>query len=154
MPILTKAELEAIRKRAEAATGGKTPEWYVDEEYPDTVRDSWSGDLIAQGIPTQADAEFIVYAREDIPKLLEYIDELKAELSRLCPIADLDTITTLKTEIAYRDECIAELKAEIERYENALKEISEYHKWTGDNFEAVRLRNVGCMAKQALEGTE
>ena len=38
-----KLDLQAIRKRAEAATKGKTPEWYTDEDYPDTVRDHGAG---------------------------------------------------------------------------------------------------------------
>lgn len=51
----------------------------------------------------------------DVPKLLVEIDSLRAENSRLCPIGDMDTISTLQTDISYRDEVIAEQKAEIER---------------------------------------
>jgi hypothetical protein len=80
---LNEAELEAIRKRAEAATQGESPEWYVDEDYKDTVRCAWSADLMAQSIPTEADAEFIAHARQDVPKLLAEIERLNAQLSEL-----------------------------------------------------------------------
>jgi hypothetical protein len=70
-------ELDTIRERADAATQGATPEWYMDEDYKGTVRCAWSGDLIAQCIPTEADAEFIAHAREDIPKLLAEVERLK-----------------------------------------------------------------------------
>ena len=75
-----KLDLNAIRKRAEAATKGNTPEWYVDEDYPDTVRDSWSGELIAQSIPTLADAEFIASARTDVVELIAEVERLRQAL--------------------------------------------------------------------------
>lgn len=81
--VLTNEQLEAIRKRAEAATKGATPEWYVDEDYKDTVRCSWSGALIAHSIPTEADAEFIAHAREDVPALLSLVAQQQAEIERL-----------------------------------------------------------------------
>ncbi len=81
--LLTNEQLEAIRKRAEAATKGATPEWYVDEDYKDTVRDAWSGALIAHSIPTEADAEFIAHAREDVPALLSLVAQQQAEIERL-----------------------------------------------------------------------
>lgn len=80
---LANEELAEIRIRAEKATRGATPEWFVDDEYNDTVRCSWSADLIAENIPTEADANFIAHAREDIPKLLaevEYGREKQTEL--------------------------------------------------------------------------
>lgn len=79
--MLTNEQLNAIRERAERATCGQTPEWYVDEEYKDTVRCAWSADLIAQSIPTTADAEFIAHAREDVPMLLAEIERLHSKLS-------------------------------------------------------------------------
>lgn len=83
MERLTNAELEAIRQRAEAATQGATPEWYVDEDYKDTVRCAWSADLIAQSIPTEADATFIANARQDVPKLLAEVIRLRLLAHRL-----------------------------------------------------------------------
>jgi hypothetical protein len=90
-------ELDTIRERADAATQGATPEWYMDEDYKGTVRCAWSGDLIAQCIPTEADAEFIAHAREDIPKLLEEIERLRADKERL--IAELKKADQFSEEL-------------------------------------------------------
>lgn len=81
--MLSTEELQAIKDRCEKATQGATPEWYVDDEYSDTIRCSWSGDLIAQCIPTKGDAEFIANARQDIPMLLAEIERLRSELHRI-----------------------------------------------------------------------
>lgn len=64
-------DLEAIRRRADAAT---PKPWKL------------SGDYVSDGIhvflpPTTADAEFIVHAREDIPKLLAEVDRLTGQLA-------------------------------------------------------------------------
>jgi hypothetical protein len=78
---VTKEQLEAIRKRAEAATAAKISEWYVDDEYSNVVvRDAWDCELIAQGIPKLEDAEFIAHARKDVPALLAEIDRLRGNL--------------------------------------------------------------------------
>jgi hypothetical protein len=94
---LTNEQLAEIRKRAEAATQGAKPEWYVDEDYKDTVRCAWSADLIAQSIPTEADAEFIAHAREDVPKLLVEIERLRADQKRL--IAELKKADIFSEEL-------------------------------------------------------
>lgn len=80
---LTQEKLEAIRKRADAATG---------KEWTDFDGDDWGGvvyeydrltedacEIIAE-CRTTADAEFIAHAREDIPVLLAEVERLQREL--------------------------------------------------------------------------
>lgn len=94
--MITQTELNAIKERAEKATAGSapawhTPKWYVDEEYPDTVRNAWDCELIAQSIPTIADAEFIAHAREDIPRLVAEIEWLREGLTYLTEAHHFDS---------------------------------------------------------------
>ncbi|AZU61014.1 hypothetical protein [Neobacillus mesonae] len=73
--MLTQEDIEAIRKRAEAATRGpwikynKHGKWISNYPYWDYVGE----------INKDADYEFIVKAREDVPKLLAEIERLRAE---------------------------------------------------------------------------
>jgi hypothetical protein len=90
-------DLNAIKKRAEAATEGKTPAWYVDEEHHDTVRDSWTGELIAQSIPTSAAATFIANARQDVPALIAEVERLRTQQARL--IAELEKADKFSDEL-------------------------------------------------------
>ena len=86
---MTQTELVAIRNRANKATAGKTPEWFVDDEYENlVVREAWDCRLIAQGIPSKADAEFIAASREDVPKLLAEIERLKSQFAHISDIAE------------------------------------------------------------------
>jgi hypothetical protein len=90
---MKREELEAIRKRSEAATPGP---WYWDKfnldeddydtEMPylnsekDSIMDFGDGEQFypTEGTPpNEADAEFIAHAREDVPKLLAEIERLK-----------------------------------------------------------------------------
>jgi hypothetical protein len=75
---LNAEELEAIRKRAEAATQGP---WFDSETVyvvSNVSGDSieWDADFIAE-TQEQSDAEFIAHAREDVPKLLAEIERLQ-----------------------------------------------------------------------------
>jgi hypothetical protein len=79
---LNAEEIEAIRKRAEAATPGP---WFDSETVyvvSNVSGDSieWDADFIAE-TQEQSDAEFIAYAREDVPKLLAEIARLQTRLS-------------------------------------------------------------------------
>jgi hypothetical protein len=93
-------ELEAIRKRAEAATEGPWgwAKFALDDDDWDTEM-PWLGNATEavmdfgdceQYYPTQgtppnsADAEFIAHAREDVPKLLAEIERLKEIANILC----------------------------------------------------------------------
>lgn len=83
MTVLTKEELESIRKRAEAATPG--PWFWLDDGrlYSDGA-DKVIGEVIEGKDETwfdlfDANAEFIAHAREDIPKLLAEIERLQQE---------------------------------------------------------------------------
>lgn len=80
----TADRLAEIRARAERATEGpwvQLPPW---ETVPATTPSiiSPNGD-IADRIEAEADAEFIAHAREDVPYLLDEVERLRADLSRL-----------------------------------------------------------------------
>lgn len=75
-------DLDAIRKRADAASGGP---WEVDAPLTATVRSRGTGTPIALcGMADDpgvlADAEFITHAREDVPALLAEITRLRTAL--------------------------------------------------------------------------
>lgn len=65
-------------------------------------------------------AEFIATSRMDIPRLLAHIEAQQAQLSSLCPIGDLDAITSLQTEKEHMAEHIKVQQAEIERLKNTI----------------------------------
>lgn len=78
-------DLKAIRARAAAATAGP---WHWDDEFQE-VRAGKPGAYAAEAIvetdngvygPRRSDAMFIAHSREDIPALLDLIDELQARL--------------------------------------------------------------------------
>ena len=102
---ITDAELSEIRERADKATEGVA-------DYGTEVL-SMRREII----------------RQDVPKLLTEIDRLRAENVRLCPIGDLDTITTLRTEIEYRDDIIADKDGEIDRQDEIISELESMVLW-------------------------
>ena len=74
---LSEKEIEAIRKRAEMDTEGSWAYEILCHEQRRYTVGSFKGDLTVIGdIANEEDAEFIVHAREDIPKLLAEIDRL------------------------------------------------------------------------------
>ncbi|WP_396583057.1 hypothetical protein ACFVP7_06535 [Bacillus sp. SG20033] len=77
--MLTKNQIEVIRKRAEAATKGP---WKVYDDYCDTVG-AFSGESVAR-VQTEgkrlSDMEFIANARQDIPALLDHIAKLQGKI--------------------------------------------------------------------------
>lgn len=83
--MLTNAEIEAIRERAEKATQGR---WYYEVDgdlYSDKTRDRVMYPYMSsESIPyikiSESDATFIAYARQDIPKLLAEIERLREEI--------------------------------------------------------------------------
>ena len=115
-----KPDLEAIEARCSKATPGP---WFVG------VRTGYGGwplfslrDMVG---PTEEETdavrEFIMHAREDVPALLARVRELGAEnaalrkqVGELCPVGDLDTITSLRVEIALLQEQVAALGLEEE----------------------------------------
>ncbi|WP_102271342.1 hypothetical protein [Cytobacillus massiliigabonensis] len=93
MKRLTNEQLNAIRERAESAAEGP---WKVGKRSPNGLENvGCKGLLIAQVCRyddaelNRNTAEFIAHAREDVPKLLEYITELKTEIIRLSEAEDL-----------------------------------------------------------------
>lgn len=78
---LTTEQLEAIRKRAEAATSGP---WRYNAQYgylaPVTPQRQIA--TIANEITRGYDAEFITEAREDIPALLAEVERLRGVINK------------------------------------------------------------------------
>lgn len=76
--MMTREEIEAIRKRAEKATegpwGASLDEWPGNANLRHWVSTHWDGLACAV---SYEDAEFIAHAREDIPKLLVEIERLQ-----------------------------------------------------------------------------
>jgi SMC interacting uncharacterized protein involved in chromosome segregation len=114
LSILTKEELEAMRKRAEAATPGP---WYVDV-FGDEVRSNESDLSVAYDITDEANAEFIAHAREDIPKLLAEIERLNDVIKQLTETTE----SFLEDKHFYMEE-LRKANAEIERYKKSLENI-------------------------------
>lgn len=90
---LTQAELNEIKERAEKATQGP---WGIDfpllvcdqcgNTYEIVQSDVFLAPVVAES-KSEADAEFIAHAREDIPKLLDHIAELEAVINVIREIA-------------------------------------------------------------------
>lgn len=83
MTILTEAELQQIRKRADAATPGP---WFVDHrrENQHMNRLVFANSIQTKGVcetDKPCDAPFIAHARQDIPRLLSHIAAMEAELT-------------------------------------------------------------------------
>ncbi|MCG7345364.1 hypothetical protein MHZ92_14590 [Sporosarcina sp. ACRSL] len=85
---LTTEQLEAIRKRAEAATVGEW-EYFNPRLYSHSIVKSGDidGRSIAKEISREADGEFIAHAREDIPALLAEVERLQAAYEDMTSIA-------------------------------------------------------------------
>ncbi|MGN7387780.1 hypothetical protein [Sporosarcina sp. SAFN-015] len=84
MKPLTTQDLEAIRKRAEAATVG--PWKYNDQHgYLAPVTPQREICAITNEITRYYDAEFIAHAREDIPALLAEVERLRDEIESHAP---------------------------------------------------------------------
>lgn len=110
--MLTKEELEAIKERCEKATEGP---WHtaVSSRFPHEDCIMFENKEVAEAYEYY-DAEFIANARQDIPKLI-------AEIETLCPIGDLDAISSLRTENDYLKEVIEGKDEELVR----LRKITE-----------------------------
>lgn len=63
--------------------------------------------------------------REDIPKLLAEVGRLHSENASLCPIGDLEVVTSLKVEKQHMAERISELQRDVERLKELAHEILE-----------------------------
>ena len=115
---LTAEQLEAIRKRAEAALEGPwitahttDGQWIIEE----------NGDIISGTVTRVDDATFIIRSREDIPALLAEVERLRAAL--------YSTATNLTTQITPR---IFEKISEIEhgrRYGMTTNKLAAAKDW-------------------------
>ncbi|WP_068792795.1 hypothetical protein [Brevibacillus laterosporus] len=92
--MMTREEIEAIRKRAEDATVGS---WrFCGDKFGDLIVYSPEirgfrnngGEIAVLTYGSDEDAEFIAHAREDIPKLLAEIERLQTNWQRLEGYAD------------------------------------------------------------------
>lgn len=90
--MMTPEELAAIRARCEAATPGLWTSYENREVSPEgyAVCGPTSTDIAYLGITNQDsyDADFIAYARTDVPKLLDEVSRLTAENARLRAVRD------------------------------------------------------------------
>jgi hypothetical protein len=85
--MIDSAELEAIRRRCEAATSGPWESFVEGREHlggNDFIRtgglDDQSPDIELLGAST-ADQDFIAHARQDIPRMLDEIERLKKKVN-------------------------------------------------------------------------
>lgn len=95
---MTQDQLDAIQERVDAATLGPWSNDYggnVDQVDPDGAR-------IADNL-TQADAEFIAHARQDVPALLADNERLRAENERLRARPIVDDAMVERAVDAYRE---------------------------------------------------
>jgi len=82
--MLSKAELEEIAKRAEAATPGPWLPSVSSEGGQSALGPHHEWDEAQDAMEkAENDAIFIAHARTDIPKLLAHIAELEAEIGKL-----------------------------------------------------------------------
>lgn len=101
---------------------------------------------------------------EDVPALLAEVERLRNENSLLCPIGDLDVITSLRTEKSMYMEHIAELEAEVERLRalshklnEELRDLGEAGVWEfSGNIESDIAKNEKAYAetKRKIDGVD
>ncbi|MFE4202085.1 hypothetical protein [Aneurinibacillus aneurinilyticus] len=125
--LLKPEELQEIAERERKATPGpwryENGLWERGDRRPAVITyfDYDNGEWFIHGdIASEEDAEFIATSRMDIPRLLAHIEAQQAQLSSLCPIGDLDAITSLQTEKEHMAEHIKVQQAEIERLKNTI----------------------------------
>lgn len=103
-------------------TGAELATFWQGSRYPG----SW--EITAE--EARSNAVFCAKARSGWPHAIERAlaaeaenAELRRQLSELCPVADFDTLTSLRAEKAHMAECISELEAEVKRLRAALEAI-------------------------------
>jgi predicted RNase H-like nuclease (RuvC/YqgF family) len=116
---LTQEELEAIRKRAEAATPGP---WGKEFRYGISIITNYGFNVIDEdgGVTKYPDAEFIAHARQDVPKLLAEIERLQKENRLLESFFEESD----RNKERYASE-VERLNAELEKANQSTKDIVE-----------------------------
>jgi hypothetical protein len=71
--------LNEIKQRLSSITNIKGNGWCVDDEYTDTIRDSYDYELIGQCVYNENNARFIANAPSDVMWLIETLEELDAQ---------------------------------------------------------------------------
>ncbi|GGP13446.1 hypothetical protein [Oceanobacillus neutriphilus] len=114
--MLTKEELEAIKERCEKATEGP---WHtaVSSRFPHEDCIMFENKEVAEAYEYY-DAEFIANARQDIPKLI-------AEIEALCPIGDLDIVSSLRSENDYLSHIVDVRDAEIDLLQSEISALRQ-----------------------------
>ena len=106
--MLTENGLQAIQKRLENATPGPWRIWQNPYNADDVaVETAWchfgiEGDteLITDYLPTDADAEFIAHAPEDIAALLAEVERLRARIEKVRELhKPIDALNTSVNQI-------------------------------------------------------
>lgn len=157
------ADLEAIRKRCEAASPGP---WFIVDRAEDLVgipaEDKFDvRQFQAHGEPCwdyDKDMDFIINARQDVPALLAHVAKLEAELREA---QDYDAMIALGSTKAERDtavEAAANLECEKNRYRMALKQITNClgptapkHGCEGCRLEITEALNIANITLRAQE---
>lgn len=102
-------DLNAIKKRAEAATEGP---WRVDQfddvEAGDDLVVRTADDVMFENKNAEADAAFIANARQDVPALIELVAQKQEEVERL-RTQQARLIVELEKADKFSDELRAEL---------------------------------------------
>ncbi|WP_434599963.1 hypothetical protein [Bacillus sp. PM43] len=97
---LTKAQLEEIRQRADAATEGP---WRIGKQSPNGLNNIGTiGGLLTAQTTNEDDAKYIAHARQDIPALLDHIAEVEQELREAT--LSIDRVENLLSKMRYGTE--------------------------------------------------
>ena len=137
-------QIEEIRKRCEAATPGP---WVV-KQYDDCFIEPSVCMIPANGcydynVLTE-NSQFIAHARQDVPNLLDYIEQLQAEYNRL---NDFE-----QTQYAKLLEENGKLQAELAEYkQKELKERQERILNPAGEYAVKFARNHGITIEKAME---
>lgn len=145
-----KPDLDAIRARCEAATPGPwhgampTCDHDHDANDPACAIEDPNSAIVANCVEADADVDFIMYARTDVPALLAYVEELMASIGTLDHMLaeereNVDTLRTLVEELTQeRDEermrvrcfeqMLAEAQADVRELRARIAEL-EARRW-------------------------
>ncbi|WP_025851663.1 hypothetical protein [Bacillus velezensis] len=98
---LTKAQLEEVRQRADAATEGP---WRIGKQSPNGLNNIGTiGGLLTAQTTNEDDAKYIAHARQDIPALLGHIAALQGKIEIYESYAQENNYYAILTEMGDED---------------------------------------------------